>query len=76
MKNLLSPKEVARILHISIASVNYYTNLGLLHPQGRTGNMRLYNKERLLKDYARIKELRNKGYSLNLIAAQLRSGSG
>ena len=72
MQNLLSPKEAAAILHISVATVNYYNNIGLLEPESRKGNMRLFNKPRLLRDFARIKELRNKGYPLKLIAARLR----
>lgn len=67
----LSAKEVASILRISLASVNYYTNIGLLRAQDRKGNMRLYNKVRILRDFARIKELRRRGYSLKLIRDQL-----
>lgn len=70
-KKLLSPKEVAALLHISLASVNYYTNIGLFRSQDRKGNMRVYNKERILKDFSRIKELRRRGYSLKLIRDQL-----
>ena len=73
MTNYLSPKEVAAALGISIASVNYYTNIGLLRPEERRGNMRLYDKGRVLKVWAKIRELRRQGYSLRVISKQLSS---
>jgi DNA-binding transcriptional MerR regulator len=71
MKNYLTPKEVAAQLHISLASINYYTNIGLLRPEERKGNMRLYDKGRVLERWAKIRELRRQGYSLRVISRQL-----
>jgi len=71
-KKLIPPKEVAALLHISIATVNYYTNIGLLYPSERKGNMRLYDKNAVLSIFERIKALRRQGYSLKLIRSQLR----
>jgi DNA-binding transcriptional MerR regulator len=67
-ERLLSPKEIASLLGISMATVNYYTNLGLFRSEERKGNMRLYSKSGILKSFARIRKLRQKGYSLKLIS--------
>jgi DNA-binding transcriptional MerR regulator len=72
-KIFISPKQVAVLLGISISTVNYYTNLGLLHSEERKGNMRLYDREGVLRDFTHIKELRKKGYSLKLIGQQSHS---
>lgn len=71
MKTFLSPGQVASLLHISLATVNYYTNMGLLCAEYRKKNMRLYARDRVLKDFAKIKQLRQQGYSLRLIQQQL-----
>ena len=70
-EKFLSPKEIASLLGISIATVNYYTNLGLFRPEERKGNMRLYSNAAVLKSFARIRKLRQKGYSLKLISHHL-----
>ena len=67
----LSPKEIASLLGISMATVNYYTNIGLFRPEGRKGNMRLYSRAGILKNFAKIKKLRQEGYSLKLISHHL-----
>lgn len=69
--SLITPKEVAALLKISLPTVNYYTSLGLLHVLDRRGNVRLYNKENVLEEFGRVKELRRQGYSLNLIRKKL-----
>lgn len=68
---VLTPKEIVHLLGISMATVNYYTNIGLFKPAGRKGNMRLYAKAGILKNFSKIKELRQKGYSLKLISQHL-----
>lgn len=70
-EKLLTPRGVASLLGVSIATVNYYTNLGLFRSDERKGNLRLYNKKKILKKFARIKELRKQGYSLKLISHHL-----
>ncbi len=67
----VSPKEIASLLGISMATVNYYTNIGLFLPEGRKGNMRLYSRAGILKNFSKIRELRQKGYSLKLISQHL-----
>lgn len=70
-EKLLSPKEIASLLGISMATVNYYTNLELFRPEERKGNMRLYSKAGVLKNFSKIRKLRQKGYSLKLISHHL-----
>ncbi len=72
--NLVPPKELAKLLGISIASVNYYTNLGLFNIKDRKGNMRLYDKNEVVNIYEKIHQLRREGYSLRLIQQRLDKG--
>lgn len=69
--NLITPKEIAALLKISLPTVNYYTSLGLLRVGDRRGNMRLYDKETVLREFDKIKALRRQGYSLNLISKKM-----
>lgn len=71
MKRLLSPRQVASLLHISIGTVNYYTNMGLLAAEYREKNMRLYDKVRVLRDFSKVRQMRQQGYSLRLIQQHL-----
>jgi len=64
---MLSLDEVAALLNVSPATVNYYTNTGLLYVSRRKGNKRLYNKKEVLVRFERIQGLRHQGYSLHLI---------
>ena len=67
----LSPKEITSLLGISMATVNYYTNIGLFRAEARKGNMRQYSKAGILKNFSEIKRLRQEGYSLKLISQHL-----
>jgi len=64
---LMALKDVAKLLGVSKATVNYYTNLGLFHVVERKGNSRLYDKKDLLIRFEKIKQLRKQGYPLQLI---------
>jgi len=70
-KSLLSLKDVALLLGVSRATVNYYTNLGLFHVVERKGNCRLYSKSDILGRFEKIKLLRKQGYPLQLIHHKL-----
>jgi len=70
-KTLLSLKEIAKSLNLSVATVNYYTNLGLLRVEVRKGNSRLYNRQATFAQIKKIKTLRSAGYSLGLIQKKL-----
>ena len=73
-ERLLSPKELAKILQVSTATVNYYTNLGLFKPIDRKGNLRLYDKRETVGIFEKIRQLRKEGYSLRLIQQRLEKG--
>jgi len=72
--NLVTTKELAKILDISSASVSYYTNLGLFKIEDKEGNTRLYNKDEIVKVFEAMHRLRNQGYSLKLINQKLSKG--
>ena len=72
--NLISTKELAIVLGISVASVNYYTNLGLFKIKDRKGNVRLYDKSEIINIFNVIQALRREGYSLRLIQQKLDKG--
>ncbi|MBN2483893.1 MAG: MerR family transcriptional regulator [Candidatus Omnitrophica bacterium] len=70
-RRLVTTKELARGLAISVASVNYYTNLGLFDVEERQGNVRLYDLTDAKKRFRKIKDLRRSGYSLRIIQKEL-----
>ena len=73
-KRIVTTKELAKLLRISVASVNYYTNLGLFQIKDRKGNARLYDRSETLGIFEAIQHLRKEGYSLRLIQKKLDKG--
>lgn len=73
MAKLVTTKELSTALGLSVASINYYTNLGLFKTADRKGNRKLYNKDKTFSVYKRVKNLRKKGYPLKLIQKELNS---
>lgn len=74
-KKILTLKEVAVLLGLSVATANYYTNLGLFRIEKRRGNCRLYDKADILQRFDKIRQLRSQGYSLGLIQRRLRESA-
>ena len=72
--NLVNTKEIASMLGISIASVNYYTNLGLFNIKDKKGNIRLYDKNEILVIHDRISQMKKEGYPLKIIRSKLEKG--
>jgi len=66
-EKFISLKEVAAQFDMSKATVNYYTNLGLLDVVRKVGNKRLYDKEEVARRINMIREFLNKGYTLRVI---------
>ena len=67
--------EVAKELGLSLRTIRYYEELGLLRPKGRTtGRFRLYSQSDVVKLRA-IQTLKNLGYSLKDIQGLMRSAS-
>lgn len=71
MAHLVTTQELSVALNISVASINYYSNLGLFNIEDREGNKRLYDKEKTLSIYKEIRHLRKRGYTLRLIQQKL-----
>ena len=72
--NLITTYQLAKLLGVSVASVNYYTNLGLFKIKDRKGNARLYDQDAISNTYKIIQRLRKEGYSLMLIKQRLDRG--
>lgn len=72
--NLVSIEDLARLLGVSPATVNYYTNLGLFKIADRKGNARLYEKDTAKKLFEQIALMRKQGYSLRIIQERLEKG--
>lgn len=76
-KKLIDIEEVAQAFGISTATVNYYTNLGLLIVDHKKGNKRFYDRDDVASRLNKIREMLNVGYTLRLIQRDsLMSGRG
>jgi len=71
---IVTTKALAKVLGMSLASVNYYTALGLFKERDRKGNVRLYDKDEIVRVHGLIRQLRKEGYSLKLIQQKLDKG--
>ncbi|MCD6093547.1 MAG: MerR family transcriptional regulator [Candidatus Omnitrophica bacterium] len=75
VKRLISAREIQVKYHISLSSVNYYTNLGLLPVAGKRGNKRLYDPDLIRKRMKEIHRLKREGFPLRLIQRHFLSSS-
>jgi len=67
-KNLLKIGEVAKMVGILRSCVDNYADIGLLKVADYTqGKYRLFKKDEVLARMAKIKELKDKGLTLNEI---------
>lgn len=58
-------QELARILNIPSSTVSYYTSIGLLDTVDTTpGGYNLYSLQDCIKRYHKIKELKNKRFTI------------
>ena len=67
MRNLITVEEVAQRFDVSKATVNYYTNIGLINVHQKKKNRRLYDVEEVTKRIEKVREMLNMGYTLRLI---------
>ena len=74
MPDEISATEIVKKYNISYQTLNHYTNLGLLNAHGRRGFMRMYADSEIRVRLKKIKELKDKGYTLCVIADLLNSG--
>ena len=72
-KQVVSAKEIAENFRISVSLVNFYTNLGLLEvfDRGGRGNKRLYLLPAVEHRLQIIKEMKRRGFPLQLIQQSL-----
>lgn len=68
--NMITVDELSKLYLLSKATINYYTNMGLLHIADKQGNKRLYDKGEVEERLEKIRQLRTSGYSLRLIRKQ------
>ena len=73
-KDLLKVGEVARIVRVLRSTIDYYADIGLLEVDDyMQGKYRLFKKEKVLAQLARIKELKDKGLLLTEIKKRLKA---
>ena len=72
----ISATEIVKKYSISYQTLNHYTNLGLLIAHGRRGFMRMYAEGEIRARLKKIKELKDRGYTLRAIADLIDSGGG
>jgi len=70
---LISIDEISKLSSLSKATINYYTNMGLLPIADKQGNKRLYDKDEIGRRLEKIREMRRNGYSLRLICREFNS---
>lgn len=68
---LITTEELVKLLGISAATVNYYTNMGLFKIKDRRGNRRLYEKNEVKELHEQIRKMRREGYPLRIIQERL-----
>lgn len=71
MAKLISSPEIVTKYKISYQTLNYYTNLGLLHAVKKRGNKRYYDEGEIKHNLTKIESLKNEGYTLRLIRSVL-----
>ena len=74
LEALVTSEELSKLLGVSSATVNYYTNLGFFKVRDRRGNRRLYEKSEARELYEQIRIMRKEGYSLRVIQERLNKG--
>ena len=73
-ESLVTLEELVKLLGVSSATVNYYTNLGFFKVKDRRGNRRLYEKNEIRELHEQIRKMRREGYSLRVIQERLNKG--
>ncbi len=71
MKELIAVRELAAVLGVSPSTVTYYTQLDLFEIEEIKGKRKLYARDKVIRRYENIQEVRKKGYPLALIKTVL-----
>ncbi len=70
-KKLVSAKEIAKLLKISYAVINHYTDMGILEVVAKEKRARMYDLEETKERLLLISKLVNEGYTLRVITKLL-----
>ncbi len=69
--NLISTKDIVNRYDLTYQTLNFYTILGLFDVVERRGNKRMYEESQIKEKIRKIRQLKNQGYPLKLIAKKL-----
>ncbi|MCM3747146.1 MerR family transcriptional regulator [Paenibacillus pasadenensis] len=70
-EHLLKIGALSKLAEVGARTIDYYTKLGLIHPEGRSeGNYRLYSAE-TLERLKRIEQMKKEKYTLDEIKQAL-----
>ncbi|RKY41771.1 MAG: hypothetical protein DRP85_05160 [Candidatus Makaraimicrobium thalassicum] len=69
--NLLTSQEIVRKFRITYQTLCHYTNIGLLNVTRKESNKRFYNERDIARRLKKIRQLREKDYSLKSILNEL-----
>ena len=67
----ITAKEIRDAFQITYSKINHYTNLGLFPIASKSGNKRLYDRQKVEDHIHFISKLVNEGYPLRLIRKKL-----
>ena len=67
----ITAKEIREAFQISYSKINHYTNLGLFPIVSKSGNKRLYDRQKVADRFHFISKLVEEGYPLRLIRKKL-----
>ncbi len=68
---LVSIQHISHRTGLSLSSLNYYVNLGLISVADRQGNRRLFVESHVIHHLDEISRLRREGYPLRIIRRRL-----
>ena len=71
MKKMVNVDELAKSIEVSKATVNYYTNIGLIEVKEIKRNKRLYDLEEVRRRVLKVREMMKMGYTIKLILREL-----
>lgn len=71
-RKLVSAKEIAELVDLSYATINNYTDMGLLDVVAKKNRVRLYDLEQAKERLALISKLTNEGYTLRVMRKLLK----
>ena len=71
-RKLVSAKEISKLADISYATINNYTDMGLLDIVAKHNRIRMYDLQETKNRLVLISKLINEGYTLRVIVKLLK----